>query len=92
LTFRTMREWLAWAEPWALGELGLRPWEFWRLTPREFSVMFEAFFRAENRAWLHSYALIVAIRSPHMKRPEKVESFMGRRMLDLWPRRPKADD
>ena len=40
---------MTWAEEIGLGEMGLMPWQFWRLTFREFQLKHEAFMRSENR-------------------------------------------
>ena len=40
---------MRWAEPWAYGELELKPWEFWRLTAREFLLMLDGFWRRYDR-------------------------------------------
>lgn len=44
-----MAEWLEWAEEVGIGELGLMPEQFWRLTFREFHIKHAAFSRAEDR-------------------------------------------
>lgn len=40
---------MTWAEPWAYGELALKPWEFYRLTVREFLLMLDGFWRRYDR-------------------------------------------
>lgn len=44
-----MRDWVARVEPTAYGELGLLPWQFGRLTPREIRLRLEGWQRAEER-------------------------------------------
>ena len=80
---------MIWAEKIGLGELELLPWEFWRLTPREFQMRYEGLLRREDRAWQKVGRLGVAILSPHLKPAQQrnltIEKFVGR-ILRLWPR------
>lgn len=70
---------MASAEPLALGELGLTPAEFGRLTVREFTVMLAGHRRRERRL-THLLAFLLArCLSPWLKEPMSAEQLLG------WP-------
>ena len=81
-----MSEWIASQEALAYGELQLKPWEFWRLTPREFRLMLEGFRRRQDRRWGVAAWLALHIRAPYEKKNSKttVETLLGR-TLELMP-------
>ena len=67
------------AEEYAYEELRLMPWDFWRLTPREFNAMVEG-HRKRKRAQLRQEANWVAILANsmgHLKRQMRVEDLIG---------------
>lgn len=74
-----------WAEQIGLGELGLKPWEFWRLTPHEFDLMLEGFFRRQDRAWEMVGTLGLWVVSPHSKQKFTVLGLLGRTQLRTMP-------
>lgn len=45
----------------ALGELRLKPWEFWELTWVEFVYMRDGFFKLQEYEWLHTRHVIATI-------------------------------
>jgi Phage tail assembly chaperone protein, TAC len=79
-----------WAEKFGLGELELLPWDFWRLTPREFRMTYEGFYRRDNRLWLKVARLGVAIQMGYVKETARhnvtVDRFVGHVLGRLWPR------
>lgn len=77
-------------EPLAYGELGLKPWEFWRLTPREFDLCVAGFKRREDRMWHLAGWLGVLVTAPHTRKRFKVEDLVGRK-LELMPKLPSVD-
>jgi len=79
------RKWLDWAEPLGLGELELKPWEFWRLTVREFDLLLEGFFRRQDRAWEMVGTLGLWVVSPYSKKKLTVLQLLGRSRLRLMP-------
>lgn len=56
------------AEVFAYGEIGLLPWEFYRLTPREYRLKLQAHERAQHRLWLMVGTLGMLIAGPHWNR------------------------
>jgi hypothetical protein len=62
----------------------LNPWSFWRLTPGEFLLMLDGFYRREDRAWQHTAQLGVWVLSPYSKKRLTVEKLIGR-VLRLMP-------
>jgi hypothetical protein len=62
-------------------EIGLRPWEWWRLTPREFGDMVEGYVAAERRRDYRAAVVVSAIyntvRDPRKRRrPFTPEDFL----------------
>lgn len=76
------------AEPIALGDLRLKPWEFWRLTRHEFDLMV-AGARRQQRFWWYLVASLAAwLLSPWRpkdKKPLRAEDLLGWR--DGWWKR-----
>jgi hypothetical protein len=66
-----------------LGELGLTPREFWRLSPHEFTVMFEGFQRRQDREWERIAVLGLWVLAPHTKKKLTVAELLGRRLKTL---------
>ena len=81
---------MTWAEAFGLGELQLRPDDFWHLTPHEFEVMKAGFFRREDRAWERIATLGLWIIAPHTKKKFTVAQLLGRTKLVTLP--PAAED
>lgn len=52
-------------EVYAYGELGLLPWEFYRLTPREYRLRMQAHERAQHRTWQMVGQLALVTMAPH---------------------------
>lgn len=62
------------------------PWEFWRLTVREFWIKHDAFVREENRneaAWMRQ-----AARTTRMKEQHKNALIRGANWLKRYPEKP----
>lgn len=77
---------MTWAEPFGLGELGLLPWDFWRLTVREFWIKHDAFIRSEGRAesaWIRQ-----AIRTKRYKPSDKNAMVREANWLKRYPVKP----
>jgi hypothetical protein len=83
-----IRDWLAWAEPFGLGELQLRPDDFWHLSYREFRVMREGFQRREDRAWERIATLGIWLLAPYTKKQMTPALMLGRQLQTLPPRPP----
>jgi len=86
---------LTWAEAFGLGELQLTPAVFWHLTPREFRVMREGFFRREDRAWEKLATLGLWVIAPYTKQKFTIPQLLGRHKLTTLPTPPAgsaADD
>ena len=73
------RAWRAQVEPIAYSDLGLRPWEFGALTPREFGLLLAGHRTREEDGWLQIAALGCWVTAPHIKTPLKPEQLLG------WP-------
>lgn len=65
-------------------EIGLRPWEFWRMTPLEFAETVRGYAKREEHemertAWqvMHMYALL------RRKKPPSVDRLLGRKRKPL---------
>lgn len=61
--------------------MGLRPWEFGRLTPAEFEEMLAAHERAHERMWELAAWVVQHLYAPHMrkgKKPPSVDKLLGR--------------
>jgi hypothetical protein len=58
-----------------MGELALRPWEFWELTPAELSVMLDGYNRRERRAWERTAWLAANIMNVWTKRRLKISDI-----------------
>jgi hypothetical protein len=65
--------------------LALKPWEFWRLTPHEFRLMFAGIHRRDDRAWHKVATLGLWILAPHSKKKLTILGLLGRPGLHLWP-------
>jgi uncharacterized phage protein (TIGR02216 family) len=81
-----------WAEQIGLGELQLKPWEFWKLTPREFDLMLDGFYRRQDRAWEMVGTLGQWVLAPHSKRKLTVPQLLGRGRLRLMPESARASE
>lgn len=78
---------MTWAEAFGLGELQLRPADFWTLTPHEFRVLRDGFFRREDRAWEKIATLGLWVIAPYTKQKLSVAQMLGRPLVTS-PRRP----
>jgi hypothetical protein len=69
------------------------PSEFWGLTPREFMLKLDGFFRSEERRWNHIGTLGTWILAPWLKKNQQlgVHKLLGR-PLRLWPRTTTDED
>jgi uncharacterized phage protein (TIGR02216 family) len=85
------RTWLTWAEAFGLGELRLTPDPFWRLTPREFELMQDGFFRREDRAWERIATLGLWVLAPYSKKKLTPAQLLGRSRLKTLPTRPVVE-
>jgi hypothetical protein len=65
--------------------LELKPWEFWRLTPREFRLMLDGVYRREDRAWHKVGTLGLWLLSPHTKKRLTILGLLNRARLRIWP-------
>ena len=79
-----------WAEPFGLGELQLLPASFWGLTPREFRLLEEGFWRREDRAWEKLATLGLWVLAPYSKKKLTAAQLLGRYRLVTQPPRPTA--
>ena len=77
---------MTWAEPFALGELGLMPEQFWTLTVREFWMKHEAFRRAEDRQ--ESLMLRHAMRTTKYKTGDRRRMERDANALRRYPVKP----
>ena len=77
-----MAEWIRAAEPVAYGPLGLKPWEFGRLTVGEFAQLAEGYLWRIRQEQIFSAgvaASIINCCSPNkLKRPVTVEMLLGK--------------
>lgn len=63
------------------------PWEFWRLTPREFVLKIDGLHRRDDRAWHRVAALGLWILAPWAgKKVLTIEKLLGNRRLTIWPK------
>lgn len=64
------------------------PWEFWRLTPREFRLRLDGFFRREDRSWQKVAVLGGWILSPYTPKNKqhqlRTDTLLGR-SLTVFP-------
>lgn len=67
------------AEPLAYDVLALKPWEFWRLTPREFSLMIEGAECRDDRGWRRVAQLAAWLLQPWSKKIVRADRLLGRR-------------
>lgn len=66
--------------------MGLMPWDFWRLTVREFWLKHDAFVREENRkeaAWIRQ-----AVRTKRYKAADKNTLLRAANSLKRYPVKP----
>jgi hypothetical protein len=82
---------LTWAEPFGLGELDLLPETFWHLTPHEFRLKRDGFFRREDRAWEKIATLGQWVLAPHTKKQFTVAKLLGRSKLHTLPAAPPTE-
>lgn len=76
----SVADWELEAATIAYGELGLKPWEFERLTPREFELMVEGYEQRRRIALSDIAQLSSWILLPHVPKGKKaptVRQFMG---------------
>lgn len=79
--------WLEWAEPFGIGELGLDPDVFWRLTPREFWIKYEAFIRSEDRReseWLRHALRTASYKDNARRKMERAANALKRYPVKPW--------
>ena len=63
-------------------EMGLRPWEFQRMTPAEFAQVVAGYERRQEREWERVAWLVMHMYAPHMgkhKKPPSVDKLLGRK-------------
>ena len=51
--------------------MGLLPWEFYRLTPREYRLKVQAFDREQQRLWQMVGTLAVHLMGPHWNKKKR---------------------
>lgn len=88
-------------QKFAYGTLGLKPGEFWELTPREFRLMADGFAEEEKRRFENLHHLLawhaanVMNASGNLKRPVSVEKLLGKKSRKqgktLTPEEQKAE-
>lgn len=61
----------------AYGDLGLHPWQFWRLTIAEFDLMVRGRRRASRFWWYLMASLASILLTPWSKRPPTAERILG---------------
>lgn len=63
-------------------EMGLRPWEFQRMTPAEFTQAVEGYHRRQEREWERTAWLVQHMYVPHLKKgkkPPTIDALLGRK-------------
>lgn len=60
----------------AMGEIGMTPSEFWRLTPAEFSLRVECYRKGEHHAWERTAWLAAAVLNGLVKKKVKPRDLM----------------
>ena len=58
--------------------MGLKPWEFWRLTPAELEEQVEGYKAREERAWYRTAWLACYVLAPHTKKKLTPEKLLGK--------------
>lgn len=58
--------------------MGLRPWEFWRLTPAELEEQVEGYRVREEREWYRTAWLACYVLAPHTKKKLTPEKLLGK--------------
>jgi hypothetical protein len=58
--------------------MGLKPWEFARLTPSEFTAMVEGYRKRQEQEWYRTAWLACYVLAPHSKRKLTPEKLLGR--------------
>jgi Phage tail assembly chaperone protein, TAC len=59
--------------------LALKPWEFWRLTPRELQLLLDGAELRDDRDWRQMAQLAVWLLAPWSKKKLKVDKLLGGR-------------
>lgn len=85
---------MQWAEPWAYGELELQPWDFYRLTVREFLLKLDGFWRRHDREWAQIGALGMWVLAPYQKEHSRSspQELVGRPLTCFPESKPDGDD
>ena len=65
-------------------EIGLRPWEFDRLTPLEFEQMVDGYRKRRDRDWYQVAWMVAHLLAPHRKRGQR--ALTPEKLLGLPPR------
>ena len=82
----TVAQWIASAAPVAYGPLGLKPWEFGRLTFGEFYELAEGYHWRTKQEQTAAAGFVASIintcTSRDLKRPVTVEMLLGLKALD----------
>jgi hypothetical protein len=68
----------------------LTPGQFWRLTPREFRLVEQGFWRRDDRAWEKLATLGLWVLAPYTKKKLTPAQLLGRYRLVTQPPRPEA--
>lgn len=78
-------EWIADAEPYAYNVLGLMPWDFFRLTPREFRLLVEGHAKRKRKdlereaAWV----CVIANSGGRLKKTLRPTDLIGMSLEDI---------
>ena len=59
-------------------EIGIRPWEFWEMTPAELTAMLEGARTTEERRWYRTAWQVAYLLTPYSKKKLTPEKLLGR--------------
>ncbi len=59
--------------------MGLKPWEFWKLTPREFVVLAEAYLKSEEKIDRRFALIACMIHNVNSKKKLKLDDFVPKK-------------
>jgi hypothetical protein len=71
----------------AAYDIGLKPWEFDRITPDEFMDLIKAHRRRDEREWYRVATLAYWLVIPHIQKKKDRSKFTPEKLLGLPPRK-----
>jgi hypothetical protein len=75
----------------ATGLLGLRPWEFWQITPREFANMLDGYRQQEEQKWQRTAQLASWIMSAQLgNKAPSADKLLGKNTNNRTDRQSKV--